>query len=160
MSATVQARQSTSTSFGQAPGKRWRARLLVFCLLLMALSTFAVVPVTFAQGSAGTVRGDVKDPNGAVVPNATVTLVSERGAERKATTSSSGTYTFTSVDPGQYTIRVEGPGFKTSEQQFSLAPNETRGLDVALEIGTATETVTVTDQGSAIKTETDRKSVV
>lgn len=158
MSATVQARQSTSNSFGQASGKRRGARLLLSCLLLAALSMFAAMPVAFAQGSAGTVRGDVKDPNGAVVPNATVTLVSERGTERKATTSSNGTYTFTSVDPGQYTIRVEGPGFKTSEQQFSLAPNETRGLDVALEVGTATETVTVTDQGSAIKTETGERS--
>jgi hypothetical protein len=118
----------------------------------------AAVPVTFAQGSAGTVRGDVKDPNGAVVPNATVTLIDARGGERKATTTSSGSYTFTSVDPGQYTVRVEGPGFKTSEQQFSLAPNETRGLDVALEVGTASETVTVTDQGSAIKTETGERS--
>ncbi len=158
MSATVQARQSTSTNFGQAPGRRGRARLFLSCLLLAALSMFAAAPVTFAQGSAGTVRGDVKDPNGAVVPNATVTLIDARGGERKATTTNSGSYTFTSVDPGQYTVRVEGPGFKTSEQQFSLAPNETRGLDVALEIGTANETVTVTDQGSAIKTETGERS--
>src|SRR5215207_2488137 len=158
MSATVQARQLTSNGFGQASSGRGRARLLLSCLLLATLSMFAAVPLTFAQGSAGTVRGDVKDPNGAVVPNATVTLVSERGAERKATTSSSGSYTFTSVDPGQYTIRVEGPGFKTSEQQFTLAPSETRGLDVELEVGVASETVTVTDQGSAIKTETGERS--
>jgi hypothetical protein len=52
---------------------------------------FAAVPVTFAQGTTGTVRGDVKDPNGAVVPSATVTLVSARGGERTATTTSSGT---------------------------------------------------------------------
>jgi hypothetical protein len=147
-----------TNSFGQASGSRGKARFLLSCLLLAALSMFAAVPVAFAQGSTGTVRGDVKDPNGAVVPNATVTLVDTRGGERKATTTNSGTYTFTSVDPGQYTLRVEGPGFKTSEQQFTMAPNETRGLDVALEIGTATETVTVTDQGSAIKTETGERS--
>jgi hypothetical protein len=119
---------------------------------------FAAVPAAFAQGSSGTVRGDVKDPAGAVVPNATVTLVDARGGERKATTNNSGSYTFTTVDPGQYTLRVERQGFKISEQQFMLAPSETRGLDVALEIGTATETVTVTDQGSAIKTETGERS--
>jgi hypothetical protein len=119
---------------------------------------FAAVPVTFAQGSSGTVRGVVKDPNGAVVPDASVTLISQRGAERKGTTSNSGAYVFTSVDPGPYTLRVERQGFKTSEQQFSLAPSETRGLDAELEIGTATETVTVTDQGSAIKTETGERS--
>src|SRR5215207_6552062 len=115
MSATVQARRLMSNSFGQTC--RGKARLLLPCLLLAALSVFAAAPAAFAQGTSGTVRGDVKDPNGAVVPGATVTLVSERGAERKATTTSSGTYTFTSVDPGQYTIRVEGQGFKTSEQQ-------------------------------------------
>jgi hypothetical protein len=104
------------------------------------------------------VRGVVKDPNGAVVPDATVTLIGQRGEERKGTTSSSGTYVFTSVDPGAYTVRVEGAGFKTFEQQFSLAPNETRGLDADLEVGAATETVTVTDQGSAIKTETGERS--
>ncbi|HEX8293224.1 MAG TPA: TonB-dependent receptor, partial [Pyrinomonadaceae bacterium] len=158
MSATVQARQLTSNSFGQAFGGGGRARLLLSCLLLAALSMFAAAPVTFAQGSSGTVRGDVRDPNGAVVPNATVTLVDARGGERKATTTSSGSYAFTSVDPGQYTVRVEGPGFKTSEQQFSLAPNETRGLDVELEVGVASETVTVTDVGSAIKTETGERS--
>jgi len=157
MSAT-QARQSTSNGFGQGSGGRGRVRLLLSCLLLAALSMFAAVPAAFAQGSTGTVRGDVKDPAGAVVPNATVTLVDARGGERKATTSNNGAFSFTSVDPGQYTLRVEGPGFKTSEQQFMLAPNETRGLDVALEIGTATETVTVTDQGSAIKTETGERS--
>ncbi|HEX8338570.1 MAG TPA: TonB-dependent receptor, partial [Pyrinomonadaceae bacterium] len=156
MSATVQARRLMSEGFGQAC--RGKARLLLRCLLLAALSMFAAAPAAFAQGSSGTVRGDVKDPNGAVVPGASVTLMSARGDERKATTTSSGTYTFTSVEAGQYTIRVEGPGFKTSEQQFTLAPNETRGLDVELEVGVASETVTVTDVGSAIKTETGERS--
>ncbi|HEX7317298.1 MAG TPA: TonB-dependent receptor [Pyrinomonadaceae bacterium] len=158
MSATVQARRLTSGSFGQASSGRGKARLVISCLLLAALSMFAAVPVTFAQGASGTVRGDVKDPNGAVVPGAAVTLIDARGGERKSTTTSNGSYSFTSVDPGQYTIRVEGAGFKTSEQQFSLAPNETRGLDVALEVGAANETVTVTDVGSAIKTETGERS--
>src|SRR3712207_1850793 len=153
MSATVQARRFISNSLGQAHNGRGKGRPLLCSLLLAARSMFAAVPVTFAQSASGTVRGDVKDPAGAVVPNATVTLIDARGGERKATTSGSGSYTVTSVEPGQYTIRVEGAGFKTSEQQFTLAPNETRGLDVALEGGAPTETVTVTDQGSA-----DRKS--
>ena len=47
---------------------------------------YAAVPVTFAQGSAGTVRGDVKDPNGAVVPSATVTLIDEQTGSTRTTT--------------------------------------------------------------------------
>lgn len=156
MSATVQARQSILNSFGPTSGSR--ARLLLSCLLFAALSILAAVPAAFAQGASGTVRGEVKDPNGAVVPNATVTLISARGDERKATANSSGAYVFTSVEPGAYTVRVEGPGFKTSERQFTLAPSETRGLDVELEVGAANETVTVTDTGSAIKTETGERS--
>ncbi|HLM55596.1 MAG TPA: carboxypeptidase regulatory-like domain-containing protein, partial [Pyrinomonadaceae bacterium] len=158
MLVTDQARRLTTGSFGRASGGGVKAGLLLSCVLLGAVSLFAAAPAAFAQGSSGTVRGVVKDPAGAVVPNATVTLVGQRGDERKGTTSDNGTYVFTSVDPGAYTLRVEGQGFKTYEQQFSLAPNETRGLDAELEVGAPTETVTVTDQGSAIKTETGERS--
>lgn len=159
MLATDQARRLTTSSFRRASGGRGRAGLLLSYVLLAAVSLFASAPAAFAQGTtSGTVRGVVKDPAGAVVPNASVTLIGQRGDERKAATSDAGVYVFTSVDPGAYTLRVESQGFKTFEQQFTLAPTETRGLDAALEVGAPTETVTVTDQGSALKTETGERS--
>ena len=128
---------------------------LVWVLLVVALA-----PATLGQVTSGsTLRGVVKDPGGAVVPAATVTLLSrERGDQRQAKTNDDGTYVFTSVDPGEYTLRVEVQGFKTAEAQFRLAPSETRGLDVALEVGGANETVVVTGASAPIKTETGEKS--
>ena len=159
MLAENRAQQLMSNRNRQASGNRGTARFFLLSILLGAFALFATAPVAFAQGSGGTIRGVVKDPNGAVVPDVTVTLINaQRGDERKATTSDNGTYVFTSVDPGPYTVRVEGQGFKTSEQKLTLAPNETRGLDVDLEVGVAGETVTVTDEGSAIKTETGERS--
>jgi hypothetical protein len=153
-----QAQRSISSSFRRASGNIGKARFLLFGALLGVLTLFATVPVAFAQGTSGTVRGVVKDPNGAIVADANVTLISARGDERKTQTSDNGAYVFTSVDPGPYTVKIEGQGFKTSEQKFTLAPNETRALDVEMEIGVAGETVTIRDEGSAIKTETGERS--
>ncbi|CAN5796705.1 hypothetical protein BH18ACI4_BH18ACI4_18720 [soil metagenome] len=135
---------------------RWR------CLAFSLLMLLVTAPVSFAQttGSA-TLRGTVKDPNGAVVPNATVTLVSNRSQnERRTTASDEGTYIFTSVDPGPYTLRVEAANFKTSVQaDLVLSPNDFRGKDVALEIGAPSETVVVAADASAtLQTETGEKS--
>lgn len=139
-----------------------RTTSLLLRLAISLLVLFAVAPGAFAQttGSA-TLRGVVKDANGAVVPNATVTLVSERtSAERRGTTGEDGTYTFASVDPGPYTLRVEAANFKSSVQtNLVLAPSDTRGADVSLEVGVASETVTVTaEAGNTIQTETGEKS--
>src|SRR3712207_4136129 len=103
--------QRKAVKTGQVSPRRF---LWVVGLLL----TLCAAPVALAQttGSA-TLRGTVKDPNGAVVANATVTLVSERtGEERRITTGGEGSYAFASLDPGAYTLRVEASGFKSQEQ--------------------------------------------
>src|SRR3954469_22729299 len=84
--------------------------LLAFAL---CVSLVAGAPAAFAQttGSA-TLRGTVKDPAGAVVPNASVTLTNEgTKEERKATTNVEGGYVFSAVSPGTYTVKVEAGGF-------------------------------------------------
>jgi Carboxypeptidase regulatory-like domain/TonB-dependent Receptor Plug Domain len=141
--------------------KSRRAGVLFACALAGVLYMLAA-PAALAQTtSSATLRGTVKDPTGAVVRDATVTLTNkQRGDQRQAKTSDDGTYSFTSVDPGAYTLRVEAGGFKVSEQtNLSLAPSETRGLDVSLEVGGATETVTVSAASeSTIQTETGERS--
>src|ERR1043165_3656151 len=150
------AQHSILNSFKQSSVKRARPSLF-FGLLLTALMLFATAPISFAQTSS-TLRGVVRDPQGAVVPNATVTLTgAQRGNERQAKTSDDGAYVFTSVDPGVYTLKIEMQGFKTYQQKVSLAPSETRGLDAELQIGVSGE-VTVVDEGSIIKTETGERS--
>ena len=96
------------------------ARAFGFACLLLLLS----VPSALGQVSGGaTLRGVVKDPRGAVVPNATVTLVNTaRGDQREVASTEDGTYVFTSVDPGAYRVRATAQGFKTSEVTVTLSP--------------------------------------
>jgi hypothetical protein len=125
------------------------------------LSALWIAPAALAQTtSSATLIGTVKDPNGAVVAKATVTLVNPRtNAERKVTTSSDGVYAFVAVDPGVYTVKVEATGFKgLTQTDVTLSPSDKRGLDVTLELGATSETVTISGAIEEIKTETGERS--
>src|SRR5215213_2169377 len=149
---------SAAGGFRSIPEGGGKAGPFAFGWLLSALVILAAASVSLAQGTSSTIRGTVKDPQGAVVRGATVTLIGgTRGDERKVTSGDEGGYTFTSVDPGPYTLKVETAGFKTYQQSFTLSPSETRGIDAELEIG-VTDEVTVVDEGSLIKTETGERS--
>lgn len=135
----------------------------LLCGALVVLLVLLAAPSLFAQvTSSSTLRGVVKDPSGAVVPDATVTLTStERGDQRQVKTNADGTYVFTSIDAGTYDLKVETTtGFKTYDQpNLRIAPSETRGLDITLEVGGTNETVTVSaEAASQIKTETGERS--
>jgi hypothetical protein len=128
---------------------------LLVCLLLSS-----AIPASAQGVTSATLRGTVKDPNGAVVAKATVVLISDRTqTERKTTTNSEGSYTFAAIDPGNYSIKVEAGGFKTlSQTGVVLSPNDSKGLDLVLEVGATSETVTITGLSEEIKTETGEKS--
>jgi outer membrane receptor protein involved in Fe transport len=129
--------------------------------LISLLLFLCLAPGALAQGLSGsTLRGVVKDSSGGLVPNATVRLISSRsGGEREVKSNDEGSYVFTGVDPGLYTLRVEAPGFKSHLQtEFTLSPSDTRNLDVALEVGAPSETVTVTGDATPIKTDTGERS--
>ncbi|MFL6332562.1 MAG: carboxypeptidase regulatory-like domain-containing protein [Pyrinomonadaceae bacterium] len=131
--------------------------LLAFAL---CVSLVGGAPAAFAQttGSA-TLRGTVKDPAGAVVPNASVTLTNEgTKEERKATTNDEGGYVFSAVSPGTYTVKVEAGGFKTTTQSgLAVETSSTRALDISLEVGQPNEVVTVTSEQNQLETETGAK---
>src|SRR5215218_4542513 len=101
----------------------------------------------WGQGSTtATIRGTVQDPSGGVLPGATVTATNVGNKGVQSTVSDDrGQYLFAGLFPGAYDLKVELSGFKTYEQKgISLSPNDNRGIDVRLEIGAQTETVTVT----------------
>src|SRR5882757_8234078 len=130
-------------------------------LLLGVLLLLCLAPAAFAQVvSSSTLRGVVKDPSGGLVPNATVKLTStQRGGERVVKTNDEGSFVFTSVDPGQYKLRVEVSGFKAFEQNgITLSPSDSRSVEVGLEVGLASETVTITGEAAPIKTDTGERS--
>src|SRR6266508_255234 len=131
-----------------------------FFSFVICLAFVAGAQSSFAQSIGGaTLRGTVKDPRGAVVPNASVTLIDERTkGERKTTANDEGVYVFSAVTPSTYTIKVEAQGFKTAEQSgLAVETSSTRALDVGMEVGQPTETVTVTANADQLQTETGAK---
>lgn len=127
------------------------SRLFLGLVVVALLSSTAV-----AQTVTGTVGGIVTDPNGAVIPGATVTLVSEqKGDTRTDTTNDSGRFSFQAVQPGVYSLRVEHKGFQTLEQKsVVLSANESLALgELKLQTGQVAETVTVTSEGTIVEKE-------
>ncbi|MEP6911436.1 MAG: TonB-dependent receptor [bacterium] len=99
----------------------------------------------FGQAGTSTVRGTVTDPQGNVIPGASVTLSNaEKGFNRTAVTSTQGGYVFTAVPPGTYTVQAEAQGFKKAIVSNVKAQVSTPAeLNVQLEVGNVTETVNI-----------------
>src|SRR6266849_2344732 len=126
---------------------------VVLCLLI-----FMVSGLMFAQSDLGTISGFVKDPSGATVANAKITVRNNRGVERVAATNDSGYYAITNIPAGLYTIVVEAPGFQRYESRDNkLDPSAVLAIDVALTVGSANETVEVS--ASAVQLQTESASV-
>jgi hypothetical protein len=124
---------------------------------------------TFAQGTRGTIRGTVKDPNGAVIANATVRLVdSAKGSETRTVQSDeNGDYQMLEIEPSTYNLMVSAPNFaEYRAANVKVEPNRNLVLDAALSVGTVANEVTVTaaveliDKESAtLGTTVDRRRV-
>ncbi|MGH9838012.1 MAG: carboxypeptidase-like regulatory domain-containing protein [Blastocatellia bacterium] len=101
-----------------------------------------------AQTLTGDITGRVLDANGAVVPNAKVTVRSAgTGLARTATTNDEGEYTVTQLPPGNYEIVVEASGFsKVLIKDVQLLVGTRQTLNVDLKAGAVTETVEVTSE--------------
>jgi hypothetical protein len=128
-------------------------RLSVIAILLLA--TGAASP-TFGQSDRGTIRGTVADPNGAVVPNAKVTVTgTETGETRETTTSDEGIYVFPELRAATYSITVEAPGFQRSTvTDFKVAVQVTHTLNLELTVGAVTNEVTVTAEAETLQADT------
>ena len=101
------------------------------CLIALL---FVSIPAVFGQSDNGSITGFARDPSGAVIPKAKVTLRNEAtGVRQQAGTDDSGYYIFNSVEPGLYTVTVEANGFKRFDSIHNkLDPSSTLKLDAAL----------------------------
>jgi hypothetical protein len=109
-----------------------------------------------AQTGLATLTGVVTDPASAVVAGATIHATHvDTGTVLTATTSGTGNYLITQMPIGRYTLTVEVTGFKTYRREgLTLSAAQVLGLDVALEVGSAAESVTVNAEAPLLKTET------
>lgn len=90
----------------------------------------------WAQSTAGTVRGMVKDPSGAAVPSAAVTLLNvETRSVRQAQSDENGLYSFPNTFPGKYQLLVEAQGFKKWSGNLELQVQQLAVIDPGMEIG-------------------------
>src|SRR5258708_3091050 len=124
-------------------------KLVVACLLFALL-----IPVSLFAQSAGTVRGEVKDQQGAAVPDVKVVLskVGTKGSS-ESVTKSDGLFVFGYVPPAKYELSIKKNGFRTSSSsRFSVEVAQVVNLTFTLEIGNISETITVVESSVAINT--------
>src|SRR5215472_5695170 len=125
----------------------------VVCPFLFSVLCLAYVAL--GQTETATVSGLITDETGAVVPGAEVRLQSvERGTIQNATTNNAGIYVFASVQPGQYQIRVQKPGFKQVDF-LGLIANVQDHIEqnFRLQVGSVSESVTVEASSLNVNTE-------
>ena len=122
-------------------------------LLLVALVLLLAMPA-FAQKFTAAIRGTVTDPTDAATSGAKVTLLNEAtGVSRTVTTNTSGAYSFPDLPVGSYRVEVESAGFKTAVQtKVVINVADVREVNVKLETGAVTETVSVEANPNAVKT--------
>jgi Carboxypeptidase regulatory-like domain len=132
---------------------------LALSLIWLCLTPF----VALGQEFRATITGRVLDPNKAAVAGATVTLRNPRTNEAvSAPTNADGVYNIPFLQPGSYNITVEAAGFKKYvRDNQELQVGQTASIDVALEIGAASETVTITGDAPLLEeTKADRGNVI
>lgn len=133
-----------------------------FCIVritMCGLFLFAAMMTAHAQFRAG-VQGTISDVNGALVPDARVILKdTETGKTQETTTSGEGFYRILGLAPGKYELTVEKTGYKKSfSENVSVVAEIIQGVDIILETGEVTATVTVTDE-AASQLETENANV-
>lgn len=123
--------------------------------LLIAVCIVAFVFVASAQTDRGTITGTVSDPAGAVVPAAAIEAKSvATGAVYQTASSTTGNYTIAQLPAGTYQMSITVPGFKKFIRTgLVVEVAGTLRIDASLEVGAASESVTVTEVAAQLKTE-------
>ncbi len=118
--------------------------VLVFLLTIMISAQ--------AQVTTGNIRGLVKDPNGALVTGATVTVTDKRNGHSQTTqTSSDGEFEFSNLLPGDYNMNIEAANFKSLRiNEVKVDLNKTTDIPVELAVGVKEESITISAAGSEL----------
>ena len=129
--------------------KRWVLSLIA-CAFLVLASNWG-----FSQAVFGNIVGTVTDPQGAAVPNVTVTVTSQtKNTSVTTTTNDSGNFSVTHLIPDVYKVKFESSGFKTFEQgDVPVSADGTYRVDTQLQVGSATETLEITGEPPQLQTD-------
>src|SRR5581483_11694218 len=129
-------------------------------LRLTCLAAFLLLTShLYAQLTAGAVIGSVTDPSGAVVAGARITLTEKStGTSLSAVSTGQGVFSFPVVPVGTYAFSAAAAGFKTATGELAVELNTTRTLNVRMNVGAASETITVSEAGAPVETNSTQVS--
>jgi hypothetical protein len=142
--------------------KKNRLSMVPFSILMLTAFVLFLTANVSAQFETATVLGSVRDPNGAVVEGATVTLKNvATEITNTANTDANGDYQFVNVKIGVYQIVIEAAGFnRTVAENINVTVNARQRVDLDLQVATASETVVVTDAANPLQTDSSEIGVV
>ena len=119
-------------------------------MLCCILST---VTLAFGQTATTSLRGVIKDPSGALVPGANVTLLDKaEGKTMGAVSNSAGLYVFSQIPPAKYTITVSSSGFGDQSKSAELLVNQPATIDFTLTVESSSVTVDVSASAQTLNT--------
>jgi outer membrane receptor protein involved in Fe transport len=134
-----------------------RSTSRVLAILILVFGSFPLL----AQKITGDISGTVTDQSGAAVRGAAVKAQNlQTGEKASATSNDTGFYRLANLSTGQYRLTAEAPGFKTSERKAEVSIALVTAADFALQVGGATETVTVADVAPLVETTENRLSTL
>ena len=137
--------------------------LLTYRRMVVALALMVTIAVpAWAQQQTGSISGRAEDTSGAALPGVTVSITSDNliGGARTAVTDESGTYRFTLLPGGKYTVKFELSGFGTlNVEGVNLNDGGAATINGKLDLATIQETVTVTSQSPTIDLESSKVAV-
>lgn len=131
----------------------WKRFIGAMVALLFVLS-FLAVRLPAQTTTTGNIAGSVTDPSGAIVPDASVTLKDlTKGTTQVTKSNKDGNYQFFLVAPGTYSLTVTATGFQTINREVQVAVGQIATADFRLSVGTASQTITVTESAPLLQTE-------
>jgi hypothetical protein len=132
------------------------SRSLSFHRGLLLIAFLSLSPLVANAQFRASLRGTVTDPQGAAVPEATVTLTNTATNQKfVATSDANGIYQFNALGPAPYSLSAEHAGFKKKVLDYvQIIPEQLNSLDVQLDVGEVQQTVTVSGTTQTLDTET------
>jgi len=128
---------------------------------VLVLAVLCCNGLGFGQSSAGTIQGSIADAQGAMIPDASVTIINQ-GTNRTivVTSNSEGLFSAPSLDPGTYKVSVEQPNFEKSTKDVTVQTAQVVNLTFALQPGSSSQTIEVTAATPIVDTATSGVSDV
>src|SRR5664279_3990769 len=151
---TTDSRSGFAGLLRKATGIAHRSGFMALVWAVLIAGLLSSPALLFAQVDTATLRGTVKDPSGATIPGAKVSIEdAETTAVRTTVTNDAGEYTVTSLKPGTYTVSVSKAGFSTAKfTSLKLDVNQLASQNAILQVGNVEQSIEVAAAATAIYT--------